>query len=162
MTKVSDNGALNELHELYQKDQAAKAILDNFASRTNNQRITSVDQVLKRLRGAGLSRWAVVALFRKLEGWKYGRFIEGRKGHPSRFVWLSNQIEVGKGAQGEAASITSIPIDDAGESNLEELRTYQFPLRAGTDATLELPADLTDKEAERLAMFIKTLAVTPG
>jgi hypothetical protein len=142
--------------------RGVRAILDDFGNRTNNQRVTKVDQILSRHKGIGIQRSEVITFFRKLEELSYGRFIEGRKGHPSRFVWSSNQTEVGKAAQGEVTAVTSIPIDDAGESNIEELRTYQFPLRPGTDANLELPADLSEKEADRLSMFIKTLAVTAG
>jgi hypothetical protein len=37
--------------------------------------------------------------------------------------------------------------------------TYPFPLRAGVVSTLELPADLSAREAERIATFVKSLAV---
>jgi hypothetical protein len=35
--------------------------------------------------------------------------------------------------------------------------TYSFRLRGDLDVTLELPADLTEREAGRLAGFIETL-----
>ena len=45
------------------------------------------------------------------------------------------------------------------DDNSGEMRDYVFPLRSDTDATFELPIDLTQKEAERLSAFLKTLAV---
>jgi hypothetical protein len=150
---------LTKLREAYSSGVAAKAMLDDFASRTNNQRITKVDQILNRVRSANVQRWEVIALFRKLEELEHGKFIEGRKGHPSRFVWSSSPIDVGKAAQGDIAPINMVSIDASADDGLEELRDYVFPLRNGTDATFELPVDLTLKEAERLSAFIKTLAV---
>lgn len=43
----------------------------------------------------------------------------------------------------------------------ERLVVYPFPLRGDVFAELRLPADLTPDEAERMAAFIKTLAVEP-
>ncbi|MHB1022034.1 MAG: hypothetical protein ACYC46_05110 [Acidobacteriaceae bacterium] len=159
MGKILINSELDGLRNLY-KEEHSKIILDDFSKRNKGQRVTTVDQVLNRLRDAGLSRWAVIALFKELERLSYGRFIEGRKGHLSRFVWSSNQIEVGKVAQGELNSIAPVSTEKKGEGGFEEIRSYQFPLRAGTDATLQLPSDLTQREAERLAAFIKTLALS--
>lgn len=39
---------------------------------------------------------------------------------------------------------------------------YPFPLRKGVLATVQLPANLSRREAERLASFIQSLAVDPG
>ena len=150
---------LAELRQAYASGVAAKTILDDFASRTNNQRVTKVDQILNRLRSDSVQRWNVIALFRKLEELGHGRFVEGRKGHPSRFVWSSNPIEVGRAAQGSEAPIMSVPISSPGNEELAEMREYVFPLRAGTDATFQLPTNLTLKEAQRLSAFLQTLAI---
>jgi len=37
--------------------------------------------------------------------------------------------------------------------------TYPFPLRPGVLASVDLPADLTTREADRLVAFIKSLAM---
>lgn len=39
-----------------------------------------------------------------------------------------------------------------------QLHRYPFPLRDDLDVSLALPRDLTADEAERLAVFIRTLA----
>ena len=152
-------GKISELRVLRDANDYSKAILDDFASRTNNQRITKVDQILSRLRDQEIPRWAAIHLFRGLEKLEYGRFIEGRKGHPSRFVWSSNSIEVGKAAKGESVSITTIVDDENKNNDSEEMITHRFYLRAKTLITIDLPSDLTEKEAERLGGFLKTLPV---
>lgn len=156
-TPVSSDVA--KLRDLYSSDISAKFMLDDFAGRTNNQRLTRVDQLLNRLSDANLHRWQVIALFRRLEDFGYGKFIEGRRGHPSRFEWSANSVEVGKAAQSEVAAISSVSIETAPENGFEELREYAFPLRPGVDAKIGLPANLTQKEADRLSAFLKSLAL---
>ncbi len=159
MAKAALPPELIKLREAYNQNVSAKIILDDFASRTNNQRVTKVDQVLNRLRGNNVQRWEVIATFRKLEELGHGKFTEGRKGHPSRFVWSSNPIDVGRVAQGHEASISMVSVSTTADGGSEEMREYVFRLRSGTDATFELPTDLTEKEAERLNAFLKSLAV---
>ena len=159
MAKSALPPELIKLREVYSSGVAAKAMLDDFASRTKNQRITKVDQILNRLRADNVQRWESIALFRKLEELEHGKFIEGRKGHPSRFVWSSSPIDVGKAAQGDETPITPVSSDVATDDNSGEMRDYVFPLRSNTDATFELPIDLTQKEAERLSAFLRSLAV---
>jgi hypothetical protein len=159
MAKTTIPPELIKLREVYGSSTAAKAILDDFSHRTNNQRITTIDQILSRLRFANVERWEAIALFRKLEELEHGRFVEGRKGRLSRFVWSSNPIEVGRAAQGDDASINLVSLNASADERREEMRTYVFPLRSNTDANFELPSDLTLKEAERLSAFLKSLAV---
>lgn len=44
-------------------------------------------------------------------------------------------------------------------SHRSSIITYPFPIRDGVLASLELPADLTPREAERVAAFVASLAV---
>jgi hypothetical protein len=59
---------------------------------------------------------------------------------------------VAKAAAGEPAIIEQIPE----ESKVGSLQ-HSFHLRADTEVTLDLPADLSQSEADRLAAFVKTL-----
>lgn len=38
---------------------------------------------------------------------------------------------------------------------------YPFPLRENVTPVIELPTDLTAEEAERICIFVKSLAVVP-
>jgi len=159
MQKAAIPPEVASLREEYASSISKKTILDDFARRTNNQRITKVEQIQNRLRGAGVKRWEVIALFRKLQALGYGAFIEGRKGHPSRFEWLASLIDVGKASQGSEDSINPVPSDATIDNGSDEMRKYTFPLRTDRDVIFELPANFTQKEAERFSAFLKTLAL---
>ena len=150
-TGTGDNKALRELHK---SDEAARIILDDFAGRINNQRVTEVDQLMRRLRSADLSRASVIRFFKTLDELGHGEFIVGRKGSASRFRWISDPIDVGKAAQGEDLSIASMPEPEAPASDMV---THQFNLRPGMPVTIDLPADFNEKEAERLSGFLRSL-----
>ncbi len=150
------NGELKALQALYEDEENyAKVVLDDFAGRTNRQSITGVDQIVSRLRGsAELPKWAVVKLFKALGELGYGRFVVGRRGGESRFIWTANPIEVGKAARGEVAAISSLPEPETSDI---EMVNHQFKLRPTMSITIELPADFTEKEAERFAQFLRSL-----
>ena len=154
---------VERLRELYRTSTAAKAILDDFADRSNNQRVTKVDQILHRLRSIDLTRSAAIATFRELEKCKCGRFIEGRKGHASRFEWSQNSTFVGKAARPEGSDSAEIAlvsgIESSRTSSPDGLSPHYFPLRPGVEAKLAIPADFSAREAERLATWVKTLAI---
>ncbi len=153
-TGSKEHGETKALRELYSENAHAKAILDDFAGRTNRQSTTGVDQIMSRLRAAELPKGEVVKLFRRLEVLDYGRFVVGRRGKESRFVWSANPIEVGKAAQGEDLAITSLPEPQTPEA---EMVTHQFNLRPGMPVKVELPADFTEREAERFSQFVRSL-----
>jgi hypothetical protein len=159
MSKGPPPEQFDQLRLLRNENDYSRAILDDFASRTNNQRTTKIDQIISRLRDLEMPRWAPIRLFKGLAEQGYGRFIQGRKGHPSRFVWSSSSIEVGKAAKGDNVAITSLVEDENENNDPEEMITHQFYLRTNTLIKLDLPADLTEKEAERLGNFLKTLPV---
>ena len=159
MAKNTISGEQAALRTLYNENEYAAAILDDFASRSNNQKVTKVDQIIKRVSSVDLPRWAVIKLFKGLGAHGHGRFVEGRHGHPSRFIWSSSSIEVARNAKGETVAITQVQPDDAEEEEESGLRTHQFNLRTDLVITFDLPPDLTEKEAERLAGFLRTLPI---
>lgn len=59
------------------------------------------------------------------------------------------------------AKSTTVPKPANGdqESRVSDLIAYPFPLRLGLTAQVHLPADLTSREARRLAAFIAALSV---
>jgi hypothetical protein len=81
------------------------------------------------------------------------------KGHPSRFVWSSSSIEVGRAAKGENVSITAVASVETEEDEANDIIAHKFYLRAGLTVTINLPADFSEKEAERLSGFLKSLPV---
>lgn len=154
------NPNLSALKALYQSDPVAKIMLDDFSLRRRGQTSTKLDSLLLRLSNAGNSvqRSDAIRNFRKLEEFGYGRFVEGRKGHPSRFEWQYDLETVGKAATGEAenvqpASVEVGGVDDDAVGSIE----HPYQLRPDWQVRIILPADLTAREAVRLGDFIRTL-----
>jgi hypothetical protein len=154
MATTKQHEELKALRALYTDNEYAKVILDDFARRANRQNTTGVEQIMSRLRSVEVPKWSVVKLFRGLDEQGYGRFIVGRRGGESRFVWAANAIEVAKAAQGEDLAITSLSEPETAET---ELVTHQFTLRPGMSVKIELPLDFTEKEADRFSQFLRAL-----
>ncbi|WP_127475145.1 hypothetical protein [Sulfurivermis fontis] len=151
-----------DLKDLYGKSEVAKAFLDHMASRQRAQSETKVDRILRVLNDEGFefSRGDIVDLFQKLEEIECGQFVVGRHGWPSRFVWNASSLTVSRMASGEGPELTEIEENEEAEElpeEEEELLTHTFNLRPDLTITIDLPQDLTAKEAERLSLFVKSL-----
>lgn len=165
----SDSLNTKALKALYSAEPVAKIILDEFGARQRNQQITKLDQLLLRLSnaGKGVARTDAINTFRKLAEAGCGKFLTGRKGHPTRFEWGYDLVSVAKAATGEVQVVEEIqpaPQTDNGDEPViaevavpEGTIEHKYQLRAGWQITLALPSDLTSREAARLSEFIKTL-----
>lgn len=162
------------LRDVYDNDDAAGVIFDDLAERNRNHRETSPESVMAILYQNDLSvdRADVIAFFRKLEAAGCGKYIEGRRGHRSRFQWYAKMIDVAVAAQGGEPTVSEIGpdddtfIDDEDEDSLEEGEeeeepegtiTHQFVLRPDFSIRINLPSDLKTGEAARISDWIKTL-----
>jgi hypothetical protein len=153
-----DEDKSRRLRELYQESESARAVLNDFAERRRRQHVTKLDQLLNRV--AGVTRSEAIRVFRTLEEIGCGEFIEGRKGHPSRFSWADDLTDVGRAARGEVPSVATLDEDEEDDNrngkNAFE-REHPFELRDNYIARVRVPADLNEREAERLAMFVRSL-----
>ena len=125
-----------------------------------------------------LSRAAVLKRFRQLQEGGEGYLRLGRHGHPTRFYFRSKTsaktdplkktvIQFSSVGKMPAAPVTapvpaetsSRPAPPAGDAPApgKDLVSHSYQLRQGLCVTLQLPADLTEREANRLARFIETL-----
>src|SRR5205814_3568836 len=95
---------IDMLRQLYRQSPVAQAFFDHAARRERDQSETKVDRILILLNAEGhaFPRRDIIALFRKLQEQGCGQFVEGRRGWPSRFVWSSGLISVGRAASGES------------------------------------------------------------
>ena len=129
-----------------------------------------------------LSRAAVLKRFRELQEKGEGYLKLGRHGHPTRFYFRSQSVakpvqpdggtslrttmntHEGSGrmsvspSDGSAVSIRPQP-DTPPESpeSTADLINHRYQLRRDFCISIDLPADLTEREAGRLARFIETL-----
>ncbi len=147
---------LDMLRALYKTSVPAAKMLENFANRKRDRRIVEVGRVQEIL--PELDRSSIVEVFRKLAEIGFGHFVIGRRGAPSRFEWTVSLQSVGKAAMGhgEVEAVADNEIEEEESSSPQPVR-HEYRLRPDFTARLELPADLTAREAIRLADFIRTL-----
>jgi hypothetical protein len=99
----------------------------------------------------------------------YGSLIVGRRGYPTRFAWskvpasvvaqassnakASKRSAAASAADAKPAAAAARPAAASTSGNV----MHSLQLRNGTTVHLELPADLTTREAERLAYWVQAL-----
>lgn len=120
---------------------------------------------------SGLNRASVLERFRKLQSEGEGFLRLGRHGHPTRFYFRSPSVAkpaagVGRTAQRldlaiqeaspQAAGAPSGP-QSAADSAAIPMVEHHYQLRGDLKLSIRLPADLTEREAGRIARFIETL-----
>lgn len=148
-----------KLKQTYQTNEAVKAICDHMAARDRNQTETKLRRILRHLTndGVDLRRSEVIGAFRQLEEAGCGRYVEGRHGWPSRFVWDVKSLAVSAAARGTQPLELSATEDVVDDSDEAELIEHSFALRPDLTISLELPTDLSRTEAARLAAFVQSL-----
>jgi hypothetical protein len=161
MNGTPDNAIAAGLRQLCQDNDAAQKLFTNFASRSRDSRETAVARAASL---AGADYYAMLAIFKQLETLGVGRFIPGRHGYPSRIEWQFSIRSLGEVARGEKAKPEVVAADAISDDEADEsvepaakVLRHEFQLRDGFRVRLELPTDINQREAERLAAFIKAL-----
>lgn len=173
MTALTDSTVdVDAIRNLYSTNSTAKLALDYFASRERNSGETTVDRLHHVLAAMDLSiSYPDVRDFlRELADLKCGEYRIGRRGWSSRLIWAVSLISLGQAAAGNAASVEELTREEAVEeadapleqqskaapSEASDTRV-SYPLRPDRNVEFSLPKDLTMREAQRLADFIRTL-----
>lgn len=152
--------SVTDIRETYTSSRTAKAILDHLANGKTDTAVSRPEQLAYDLQ---VTRNRVIEVMRALEAAGVGRFVVGRKGHPSRFEWSNSPISVGRVASGASDSFEPLRREQPmkwpsrGEEREAHPLTHRFRLRKDLEVSIELPEDLTASEATRLADFIRTL-----
>jgi hypothetical protein len=131
----------------------------------------------------GVARYDVVAALKELEKAGRGQFVVGRKGKKSRFIW---HVQAGLPRAASASVSARVPVTKrtapkraaARDSSVEREREltatsgtgsvperssrphtleHAFHVRAGVLVKLQLPADITAQEVERLCQFLQAI-----
>lgn len=156
------------LRTLYAESEAARAFFDLLVQRKNDGRCTVVDRILSQFpaHGRPVSRRDLIQVMQRMEELGVGRCIVGRRSQPSRFEWSSSMTGVARAATGAASSddlgMAPRPASPAEEEPVdddEDVLLHRLHLRPDFCLSIELPVDLTQQEAERLAAFIRTLPI---
>lgn len=149
------------LQIIYAKNPVVKAICDHFAGRSKNQNETALHRMIVHLQSDGhdFRRQDVIGAFRALEQAECGRYVEGRHGWKSRFVWSVKSLLISDASKG-TESIASLEAEDEVDDVVveDDLIEHVFWLRPDLSVTIELPSDLTPHEAYRLSQFVSALS----
>jgi hypothetical protein len=150
---------IEKLKRLYNSDTTAQRFLEHAASRQRNQSETNVDRALQILRNDGhdVTRQQIISMFQGLEDCGCGQFVAGRRGWPSRFIWATAMISVGRAATGEQEEVEQLGEEMMEPTGEKDWITHSFHLRPDLTLELDLPADLTAQEATRIARFVEAL-----
>lgn len=169
------------LHQLLRARPTLDRLLDSILAASADDGRTTVDELLE---DGEIPRKQAINLLRDLEGLGYGSFKVGRKGHPSRFEWSIDPEELraaldddereaessseptsahdkpapprvsfmGHPAALEASVPTRSPLQPSRE--IEHL----YVLRPDYRVSLNLPDNLTRREAEALSEWVRILS----
>lgn len=95
------------LKRLYRGNSTARLLFDYLASRSKNRESSNFNRTMTVLSDDGMAptRAGMREVFRNLEKLGVGRFVVGRRGQPTRFIWTTPLTEVGITAQIPAKKI---------------------------------------------------------
>jgi len=149
-----DRDRIERLQALYKANASVAKILDNLAARKRDRKIVEVGRLKEIL--PDVKRTEIVEVFKELAELGFGRFMVGRRGAASRFEWDVSLRSVGRAAMGKGTvEAASEELDD--EETTPPIIRHEYRLRSDFTAQIELPANLTTREAARLADFLRTL-----
>jgi hypothetical protein len=161
MNSRPDKALSDGLKNLCAASDAARKLMESFTSRTKDARETTVERAAWL---AGADYGEMLAAFRQLDALGAGRFIPGRHGYKSRMEWNFSIRSLGQVAQGQKNRPDQVSDDAIIEDGTEEgassdlkMIQHDFQLREGVKIQFMLPADISEKEAERLAKFVQAL-----
>jgi hypothetical protein len=100
-----DDVNVADLRRFYKSDPIAPKVLDIFAARSNDARITTVSSIVATLKGAAfeITRPQIFHVFKTLETFNCGKFVKetkivSRASQASRFEWRVSLVAVGRAA----------------------------------------------------------------
>lgn len=158
-----NQSAVKQLKAVYQEDPVVRAILDVMKTYVRGIYSIKTHMMERHLEAEGheFRRPQIIGAFRKLEQVGIGKYVEGRRGWRSRFELEDRVTVIGKLLrQDQVGDIDLEALElEAEEDFPEETLTHSFQLRSGFKVLVELPTDLTQREADRLSQFFGCLAL---
>jgi hypothetical protein len=128
---------------------------------------TSVEDLESLIASQGLDipRPTLITGLKRMADADMGRFIAGRKGHPSRFCWKESPTKtleildqtISDKASVEEEALSEVVAHSTGIIDSPKHFTHRFLLRPDFEAEIKLPLDFSEKEAARLGKFISMI-----
>jgi len=138
----------DKLRAKYKNDPLFRMFMDVLAKAPKDYRLLTVGQLCDLLAkaGANIYRHDAVRMFQSTHGENRGWFTVGRRGYSSRFDFYASSKAMAEAAIGKTTHAAT-----------PALLMHKFRLRRNLEISLELPSDLSAKEVERIADFLRTL-----
>ena len=158
---------LDLLKKSYQDNEALKAICDLMSMKSKNQNETGLHRIAFYLKKDGFEfeRADLIAALRMLEKVECGKYVEGRHGWKSRFVWSVKSKLVAGTANGTVTTDDLLSDDFPDvldwpdfESTDSGMIFHSYVLRPDLTILIELPADISRNETQRLSQFVDSLS----
>lgn len=162
MNSNIDKKMVTQLQALYKNDQTVKALLDWFGERRKDSRMMPARVATN---NTGADYTDIIRVFRQFDEMGIGTFLVGRKGSESRIQWHYSIRSLAEAAKGNAEVVEAprVPEGQALEDEFDEaifaadMVQHSFQIRPDLKLTFTLPSDISAKEADRIAQFVKTL-----
>jgi hypothetical protein len=158
---VMDN---NELAQFFKSNPYAKILLEVLVEEKQRIYHTTIKKAIDiySSRKINVFRNQVVQLFKQLQRLGCGRFIIGRRGSPSRLRWAVDVATIYKAISSDSIGRENLGSPSSVQGNSEAsspspILSHQFHLRPDRTVVFDLPSDLNEREAQRLAKFIESL-----
>jgi len=111
MSDYIEEETIKAVQKLYRTNANAKKLFDLTAGLKNDASETNIERMMSVI---AVDRSSAIRLARELEGAGIGRFVTGRRGAQSRFVWKHSRVALGQAAKGAgdgSASVTEASIE---------------------------------------------------
>lgn len=152
------------LRDIYAANDDARAVLDIMRTYVKGVWSIKTHMMEHHLWNAdsALTHAQVIAVFRKFEQIGIGKYVEGRRGGRSRFELVDRITVIAKlivEKNIEDIDYDALDLEDDAVSMISDMTTHVLLLRSGLNIEIELPSDLTQREADRLSRFVSCLAI---
>jgi hypothetical protein len=143
---------MDRLKSKYAKNPLFRTLIDFLAQQETDEKYITVDSLELRMAKVGLSvtRTDVIRMLQALHGHGCGWFIIGRRQQVSRFWFNASGTQLSKEISGKG-------VPAAPASPQLTMLTHKFRVRPDVEVSFDLPSNLTAKEVDRIADFLKTL-----
>lgn len=130
-------------------------LLDFMERQSSTPPYSTAEQIQEAL---DTSRRNLSILLKGIEEAGIGKRVVGRRGAPTRIIWRYTWKSIAQVSRGEGGAEALRPIDSKETLSRQPRIEHSYLLRHEEDPiTLMLPRDLTQREADRLALFIQSL-----
>ena len=164
---------LTKLRQLITEDGHFFDVIHVLAKSRARESITSARLIASRLEhrsGNRIAHETVIGVFRLLEDAGAGRTLDGGRRDRARFQWAIRPQALAASVLNPAIGIvpsdfldpSAMPVPAAPVAALAEgWERFRLTLRPGMEVVVDLPRDLTDREAQRLGHLLRAAAQTP-